>query len=496
MAIDPSISLQVQPPAGLDIQKYINMGLTSQQLANLQAQNAFIQQSTANAQAQNPGIEAQSQQLQLQQQLNVARVKAAQDAMEVDSNGQPVIDPVTGTAKMNTDKYVSNLARAGLPAEGLKYQAEQFANQRAMLDNQAAQQGLSKTNIEMSNSINTTAANLAYGERQRLKDAGASQQQQEAGAMNMYNNVQSQAIKNAPQNKGVIVDPKNLLPWQPGLDMAYNTAQISPEAQKSLKIAQQNADTSRGQLGLAQQQFGQSQLLTFTDPSSQDPNSPTSQRARDIVFNATGQQLPADVSATRINTDPFYKQYLNSAGANAAATQTSVSQDLNKWQQAKEALQNAKNDMANSGVRFDNFIQNWKAGKIQSTPSLMAYYSAISQLPPGSTDNWDSYNTANAVIDRQIISSKNSLRNVMAPGSQQNAVTPGTGVSPTPTPGNPQQLYPQNNQPANNTPALRPPSTPSIVRMRFPNGDIRDVDTSIPGKEARAKALGAQPLSQ
>jgi hypothetical protein len=131
MAIRPEISLQTSQGAQLDPFVGVERGMKLQQLA---MQPAILEQQLATArqaeqtsraaqmtsEAQLPGVRAQAEGLVRGERQANERIKAANDAIELDDKGIPILDPVTGQPKFNLNKYQYGLHKAGLVDEAFK----------------------------------------------------------------------------------------------------------------------------------------------------------------------------------------------------------------------------------------------------------------------------------------------------------------------------------------------------------------------------------------
>lgn len=371
-------------------------------------------------------MQAKSQQEVISAQQAAGRVAASQGAVELDpQTGNPIVDPVTGTAKINLPKYQYGLFKAGLGTEALQAEATVLAN---TMNAQKATGGA----VDLNNSVRNflaTAGKAAYD------STDGTPAQKTAAAATVWNGLAQKAVQASNQPGQVALDPHQL-EYSPGSEHVLYTAQISPGNQESLKIAQGNLQLGWAGNQLATKQFENGRLTTFTDPASQDPNSPASQRARDIIKNTLGEDLPQDMSASSIYNNPKYQPSLTSVGSNVGTARIQASQDLNKWQSFDDTVNKARSQLSSLGYTPAQFVSNWASGKVANTPELAALAGQMALLPPGVVNSAQSWDAMHATNQAMIDQANRNLKS--ATGGSGTGIVPGSGTSPTVTPGQPQ----------------------------------------------------------
>lgn len=452
MAIDPSIALGFKAPTGPSLMDYAQMGATRQQILASQA-------ATANAQAQNPGIVADSAAKVLTQQQNVARVQASQSAIETDpTTGQPIVDPLTGTAKINMPKYQYALFQAGLGTEAMQAEAKLLENQKAQIANQAASQGISQTNFDQTAQIRNFIATAAAAAR----DQAGGGQAGEAAAQATWNDLATKAAANSGKNGGTPVDASQLA-YLPGYDKVLYQAQITPGAQESLKQGQEGLNLQARNTAVAEKSLQSSLVQSFTDAQSMDPTSPTSQQSRAMIKNVTGEILPDTMPASQIYANPKYKGILTSTGANAGVAINNAKNEENNWLSLDDTLAKAKGKVSTLGLTPAAFMSNWVSGKLGNDPSLQALYSQMSKVNPsvvGTAQSWDALHSINQAMAYQA-------HNQYLTASGQNNPTPNSTL--------PQPKAPPSG-PSTPTPVPTTPAKAGFTRMTDPgSGKIMDI---------------------
>lgn len=426
MALDPTISLQVQQPQMPDWMSYAKLGMQQQQLGLQQQQTA---QNIQTAQAELPGKQALSEQAQLNLQQNKGRISASQDAVETDPlTGQPVIDPATGTARINMPKYQYGLFKAGLGQDAIKAQADIIANEQ---NQQKATGGMLDLNNSVRNFV-ATAAKAAYDSQTGTPE------QKTAAAKTVWDALSQKMIEGSNRPGQTALDPTQFT-YTPGIEHNLYTAQITPGNQENLKVAQGNLSLGWANNNLATNQFENGKLNNFTDKDSLDPASPASQRARDIVQQTTGEVLPSNMSAQQVYANPKYKDALTSSGSNVGVARNQAGQEVTKWDSFGKTLDNAKGQLSTLGFTPAQFVSNWVNGKVASTPELSALYAQMSQLPPGminTAQNWDQMSATQKALLEQANSNYKNI-GVAPPSVAGPAKVVGSGTSPAVTPGQP-----------------------------------------------------------
>ena len=462
MAIDPSISLGVKSPEMPTIGGYLGMAQTAQDIINKRAQLPLIQAQTentqattantragtANLQAQNPGLVAESKKAVLGANQAQGKNDAAANAIETDADGNPIVDPATGMAKINQAKYVTGLFKAGLGDDALKAQHD-------ILVNTDQQQKNTNTQLDMNASVRNQLAlqaKAAYDESIATnKDPVKAQADAKAVWESMAGRALTASKNNVPGYSGLTEDQ---LAYTPGIEHQLYTAQITPGAQEQLKISQGNLNLGWANNSLATKQFENSRITSFTDKDSMDPSSPASQRARDIIKNTTGEVVPDSMSLGELFRNPKYQQTLSSVGNNVGVAKQKANEQLNAWQNYDAALDRAKGKLSNLGLTPGNFAENFVSKNLGSDPDLAALYAAGQQLPPGSVSTGLSWDAAKAVNGAMIDGAKRNLQSAggNTPGA---SVVPGSGSSPTVSPGKPVS-QPTAGSPASAAPGAKP----------------------------------------
>lgn len=122
MAIDPSLSLQVNPVQAPDYLKFAKFGL-DQQVAQQQMATSAAQQ--ANLQAANPGIAANATSLQQKAQGDIQDQAANNLAIELAQSGKYTTDNGTDNATIDYAKLYGDLAQQ-FPQQATKMAASKF----------------------------------------------------------------------------------------------------------------------------------------------------------------------------------------------------------------------------------------------------------------------------------------------------------------------------------------------------------------------------------
>lgn len=375
MAIDPSISLQTKPPQTIDI-----LGMANQAA---QLQNA--RQQLINAQAQLPGIQAQSQSAQVTAQQDVGRQFAAQNAIDTNPDGSPMIDPTTGQPKINPAKYQYLLYKAGLAKEALQDEASRIGN---LQQSQIATGKQIDMNNEVRNHL-AVAAKAAYDQTQGTPE------QKQAAAVTVWNGLADQAVKASQGPNKTPIDP-NALTYFPNAEQTLFTAQIDPATQSNLAIARQNLAINQEQLKIAQGQFQTSQKANFADPDSLDANTPVSRFFQSTVKNATGEDV-SGVSANALFNNPKYHSLLSSIGSTAGPALVGAKNTLNLYTNLGAVVDRAKDQLSAMPFTPAQFANNWVNHKIVATPELSALYGVLTQLPPDVVQTAQSWASLKAV---------------------------------------------------------------------------------------------------
>lgn len=420
MALDPTISTKINPPQPFDIGKWAGLSLMP-----LKAQE--MQQGIAESQARIPGIQAQTEAQKIATEkagIELTNIKtqaqAAKDAVELDEKGQPIVDPVTGAAKINVAKYQYGLMRANMADKAFEFQkASSMAQQEA-----AKATG---TQFDMNNNVRNFLATSAKAAYDHTK---GTEQEKQAAAEKAWTGLADLAVQGSQGQGQSPLDPEQFK-YVPGREQTLYTAQINPQAQESLRVSQGSLAVSQAQQQLATKQFENSRLTNWTDDASQQAGSGSSQRARDIVFNTTGDRLPDTMSATEIYNNEKYKAALSAAGSGIAAQRGIAQSKINLFKSFDSTLDNAKTDLASQNLTPVNFLQNWASGKVKSTPSLAALAAQMQQMPAGLSlaQNWEAMKAVNAANIKTVEADLNTA------GKGSNAIIPGSGKSPTAAPG-------------------------------------------------------------
>lgn len=430
MALDPSIALNPNRPPPVDMFAGMERGMN---LAALGMKPAAIQQSIEASkaaqkltEAQTPGAIEQSAQQVIKTSQDRGRVKAAQEAVELGQDGKPIVDPVTGTLKINRAKFLHGLYTAGLGGEALLAEAGQFKATQE-------QQKVTGTAIDMNNSVRN---HLAVAAKAAYDNTPGTEAQKTAAASQVWEQLADLAIQGS-EKTGLALD-KNQLKYSPGMEQVLYKAQITPGTQITLDQGQQHIGIAHNQLKLATAQFDNSRLTNFTDDASKDSKSAASQRARDIVRNSTGEVLPDNMTATEIYNQPKYKELLKAVGANSAAHITQARQVVNMHDSVRKSIIGARSDLAKSGLRPIQLVEHLIAGKLADNPKLRALAAQLQQLPKGVVSSADSFEALLSVNDAMGDQAKANIP--IAAGNAPGSPVIGSGKSPAVTAG--QQVIP------------------------------------------------------
>jgi hypothetical protein len=408
MALDPSISLQAGkiPQAqgmlggverGMKLQQLaMQPAILEQQLATSRQAELASKAATAISQAQLPGIQAQAAGLVRGEQLAAAKVKAAQNAFDFDADGNPILDPNTKQPKFNLAKYQYGLHSSGNFDEALKAGADTLKQ--------------SKDAYEFLSTARTQAALAAQAAHDNTP--GTAQQKAKA-AEATWKDMTGRAVASAGEI-GFAISPEQFK-YTPGLEKALYTAAINPQAQETLKQGLAAQDIQRDQLSLQTEQFDNSKKMNFTDDASMDPNSPQSQRARQIARNA-GFEVSDEMSAGEMYRTPQYKAAMDSIGANAGVARTVAQQEVNKLSGISRAIDNAKDVLAKNKVTPLNLLQNKFNRELLDDPKLAALYGLIQQLPPGLVNEGMDYNALKAVVEGLSVNAKANAASAVGGG--------------------------------------------------------------------------------
>ena len=457
MALDPSIGLNTNLPPPVDmfagVERGMNMAALAMKPEAIRQAIAASKATQALTEAQTPGAAEQSAQQAIKTSQDRGRVKAAQDAVELDDNGKPSIDPLTGTLKINRAKHLYGLYKAGLGKEALEAESNQF---KAMQE----QQKVTGTAIDMNNSVRN---HLAVAAKAKYDQTTGTDAEKTAAAKVVWEQLAKLAVDGSKKT-GLAFD-EDQLKYSPGMEQVLYKAQITPGTQISLDQGQQNITLGNANLKLATAQFDNSKLLNFTDDASMDPASPASQRARDIVKNTTGEVLPNNMRATDIYNNPKYKNVLTSVGANVAAHMTAARQTVNTHDAISKAIDAAQPALGAAGLRPAQFMQNWLAGKLADTPELRALYALLShESMIGIVSAADSFKSLKAVNDAMGARAKVNLE--AASGNAPKAPVIGSGQSPNVKAGD------------NLVPKAEEKAGPVPMKVLSPQGKIRTIDAS------------------
>ena len=471
MALDNTIALQagqgVQPVNQVDWAKYAQLGMlqakTAQDIAASQQQIQASKASQALTEAQTPGAVALSTQNEIKAKQDQGRVEASQYAIETDPlTGQPVVDTTTGVVKINPAKFQYGLYRAGLGSEALKAGADNIKN---VLEEQKATTGMTDLNNAVRNSL-ATAAQAAYDQ------TNGSDADKTAAAKQVWDALASKAVQGSNRQGQVPLDPAQFT-YTPGMEHTLYRAQITPGAQEALKVSQGQLSLGWAGNTIATNQFNNSMKLNFSDAGAQDPANPVSARARDIVFNTTGERLPDSMPATEIYNNPKYKDLLMSSGNNAGAALITAKNTLNAHTSFADTLEKAKDDLAKQGLTPANFIQNWVNKNLTVTPALTALYAQMQQMPTGLTtaQTWESMK---AVNDALTLQAQGQVKN--AGGGGANTVPLSGGVPTNTAPVKKGQPAPTAATPATAGAAAQPTGTVRMINTK--TGDVKYVHPS------------------
>ena len=424
MAIDPTIALKAgQVPQGGGLSAGIERGMKLQQLA---LQPAVLQQQIATArqaelasaaatretEARLPGVQAQAAGLVRTERQANERIAAAQAALETTPDGIPVIDPQTGQPRFNLQKYQYGLYKAGLVDEATKTGAEMLKQSKDVYDFAAN----TRTQVAI-------AAQAAYD-----KTVGTPAQKQ-AAAEATWRDMSQRAIAAAQQGGFPISEDQ--LRYTPGLERALYTASINPATQEQIRLNQAQQDLQRDQLNLQTEQFENSKIANFTDDASMDPSSGISQRARDIVFNTLGENIPNTVSAGELHRNPKYQTALTAVGNNVGAARNVALAGVSKYESVSKAIDRAQAKLAASGLRPTQFLENAVRLRLLDDPDLAALYAQLSQIDPKMITPAMGFDSLRAVADAAAAHAKANAGIAVGGGAPgRTAPAPGAPAAP------------------------------------------------------------------
>jgi hypothetical protein len=423
MPIRPEISLQTSQGGQLDPFVGMERGMKLQQLA---MQPALLEQQMSTArqaeqtsraaqmtsEAQLPGVTATAAgQVRGERQAN-ERITAAQNAFDLDDKGNPVLDPQTGQPKFNINKYQYGLHKAGLVDEAFKV-AGTALKQSTDVYNFAA---------GVRNDV-AIAAQAAYD---RTPGSPAAKQK---AAEATWADLSGRAV--AASQQGQFPLSQEQFKYTPGLEKALYTASIKPETQESLKQGLAGQDIQRDQLALQGAQFDNSKITNFTDEDSMNPDSGQSVRARAILKQTIGEDLPAEMSAGELYRNPKYKQALDSVGANVGVARNAALAQVSLYESASKTLESAKDALGKTGVTPLQLVQNKFDRKILDNPKLAALYGQLQQLPPGTVTEGMGYESLKAILNAQASHAKANVEVAGGGGAPGRTTAPKAGESST-----------------------------------------------------------------
>lgn len=435
MPIDPNISLQAgKIGQGIDLASGVERGMKLQQLAmqpaileqqlrtaqqaerSARTQEEATRAGIAESQARLPGVQAEAAaKVRGERQAN-ERISAAQSALETDDEGRPIIDPATGQPKFNLAKYQYGLHKAGLVDEALKTGSDALRQSKDVYD--------FTTNVRNQIAI---ASQAAYD------SAKGTPAQKEKAARDTWAYLSEQAVQASGQGQFPL--SMDQFKYTPGIERTLYTASINPQAQEGLKISLAQQDLARDQLALQTAQFDNSRQLSFTDETSQDPNSGPSQRARDIIFRSTGEIVPAEVSASELYRNPKYKPTLENIGAGVGAARQAALGEVTKWESVGKAIDGAKTQLSTLGLKPAQFMENYVRNNLGSNPELARLYAELSKLDPKMVSSGLSFEALKAVSDANLSHAKANVEvsgGGGAPGRTTERPRPGSAPAAAP----------------------------------------------------------------
>ena len=239
MALDPSLSLNIQQPQPLNLPAMINMGLAYQNTQNAQAQLPLIEAQTANEQAKNPGIVAQSQNAQTSA-ADAARIFAFKQFAGIHAADWTTPSQNGGPPTINYPMMMAKAQDAGyadlVPAISQNYAIAT----KAGIESSTSQQGLDDA-IQKS-------SQQAKGVISQLVSAAPPDQQADVldKALTNLGHIYG---PNSPVVQDITKDATSQ-PVSAWLKQAKNQT-FTPLEQSNLAIAKQNADTSAASVAIS-----------------------------------------------------------------------------------------------------------------------------------------------------------------------------------------------------------------------------------------------------
>jgi len=379
-----------------------------QQLATARQAEQTSRAAQMTSEAQLPGVRAQAEGLVRGERQANERIKAANDAIELDDKGIPILDPVTGQPKFNLNKYQYGLHKAGLVDEAFK---------------------VAGTALKQSSDVYTFAAgvrnDVAIAAQAAYDKTPGTPAQKQKAAEATWADLSGRAV--AASQQGQFPLSQEQFRYTPGLEKALYTASINPQAQETLKQGMAAQDIQRDQLALQTAQFDNSKITNFTDEASMDPNSPQSQRARAIIKQTTGEDIPEGMPVGELYRNPKYKQSLDSIGANVGVARNAALSEVTKYESASKTLESAKDALGKSGVTPLQLIQNKFDRKLLDNPKLAALYGQLQQLPPGLVTEGMGYESLKAVLNAQASHAKANVEIAGGAGAPGRTTAPKAG---------------------------------------------------------------------
>ena len=381
MAIDPSLSLQVNPVQAPDYLKFANFGLqqqlgqqkileSQQNIAASQTGQALAEAQTANQNAMLPGNQALSQQ-------QVFAAKKQQDIKDiVASNTIKTVDPVTGKITVDDSNVAPAMTAAGYGSDAFDYikggaaageqQAKTATDQAAWRDKQIT-------------TLAATVQALPIDKQEQAWNSGTKALVQAHPEM----------IQGDPRFGSGFANPdgSNGLTYSPGVVAGIATGSITPKDAAQLAIDKQNAQTASINAETNRQQLKFNQAQGWDTPQGHDPADPLAVSVRAAYKAATGVTLPDNTPLFAVKNMPGGEAAINAAASssvipitaktkaytdNVANTDTAL-----QYKSATTAAQKLLDTDPQAGTVIGSTASSWFANKVAQDGSLRAIQPGI-----------------------------------------------------------------------------------------------------------------------
>ena len=429
MAIDPSISLSYKPATQMDLMGAATSGMKLAQIGQsieqskqeIEASKQAVllsQAQQAKVEKETPGAEALANQQIITANKMKGAVEAAKSAIVLDDSGQPIIDPATGGAKINMPLYQKLLFDSGNEDKAFSVAKNQIENVKGTQDNATA----SATFLTTMKNTATTAAKAAADQTK------GTQEQKDAAAKSAWDKTMTIGT-NAAKQSGQTLPTGADLTYEPGSQDYLYKALIDPKSQEQIKIEQNRNALGWANLTQAQKEFANTQKVGFTDAASEDASSPASKYFRSQIKEATGEDIPEDVSLSMAYRSGKFKKQLEAIGDGSGALVNAARKERDNWLTFGKALDDAKDYLATTNIAPKQFLEDYVGNKIAHTPQLDALYSRLVALPKDTVERSQNFDSMKSVT---TINLHNAESNVRSAGGYNNNVKAAGTPAPKP----------------------------------------------------------------